>query len=253
VVAAVGPLKAYTVLNAQNVTLKSVDPSTVLTTTARTPDQVVGKMTTRDYQDGDAISTDESALTDPGIAQLLGQNPYNKGKHAFALSVQEIDTFNQGITDNDNVDVLWSRQYDVTGYVQPPSGGAPEKVERQLMSTKTLLQNVKVLKAISLKLNQGSSNSGKVVNSAGASNANQQQQAQQAVQAPYAKDAPPTMVLILAVSDQDAEVIKFARENGIVNLALRAADDTEPDRTTGITDKILVEDYKVVLPELLIK
>src|SRR5437762_12991057 len=85
VVAFKGDQKAYTILSEQNLTTKQVDPSTVLTTTARTPDQVIGKMTTRAYQDGDAVSLADDALTEPGISQALAQNPDLKGKRAFAL------------------------------------------------------------------------------------------------------------------------------------------------------------------------
>lgn len=61
------------------------------------------------------------------------------------------------------------------------------------------------------------------------------------------------MVLILSVDDQQAEVIKFARENGVLDVALRATDDNEPGTTSGITDQILVNDYKVVVPDLIVK
>jgi Flp pilus assembly protein CpaB len=57
----------------------------------------------------------------------------------------------------------------------------------------------------------------------------------------------------LSVTDQQAEVIKYARETGVVDLTLRARDDTDVERTTGITDKIMVEDYGVQIPELIVK
>src|SRR5437588_345234 len=56
VVAVKGDQKPYTILTADNVTTKQVDPSTVvLTATAKTPAEVIGKMTTRAYQDGDVV------------------------------------------------------------------------------------------------------------------------------------------------------------------------------------------------------
>ena len=250
VVSAVSDLPAYTVLTSDTLTLKQVDETTVLTTTARTVEEVTGLMTLRPYQAGDIISKADDALREPGVSRVLP-----KGLKAFGLALQEMNTFNQGITEGDTIDIIWSRQYDVTGYTQPPNGGAPEKVERQLSTTKTLLQSVQVLRVVSL-LATAQNTSGQVVNPSGGTT-DQQQQAQQraqaAVQAEYAADAPPTMLLILAVTDQQAEVIKFAREQGTIDIALRAAGDIDPERTSGITDRILVDDYKVVMPELLIK
>jgi Flp pilus assembly protein CpaB len=246
VVAAKGPLKAYTVLNTDNLQMKSVDQTTIVTTTARTFQDVQGKMTLVDYQDGDVISKGAEALRDPGLSRVVA-----KGKRAFGVSIQEINTFNQGLLENDTVDLLWSRLYDVTAYTQPPTGAAPEKVERQAWTTKTLLQNVRILKVVTLAGGRATTSTGPV--NASPQETDSAQKAQQALQAAYAADAPPTMVIILEITDQQAEVIKFARENGKIDLALRAADDTDVERTTGITDKILIEDYGVVLPELVIK
>jgi len=247
VVAAVNDMAPFTVVTSDSVTLKDVDQTTVLTTTATSPSEVIGMMTTRAYRAGDTISKAPADLQQPGLSKVLP-----KGLRAFGFAIQEVNTFNQGITDNDTVDILWTREFEVTAYTQPPTGGPPDKVTQTLATAKTLLQNIRVLRVISLKVGSAQASNGPV-NASGGGNASDEQRAQQQVQASFAADAPPTMVLILGVTDQDAEVIKFARENGKVDLALRAADDTEPERTTGITDKILVDDYRVVLPEILVR
>jgi hypothetical protein len=36
-------------------------------------------------------------------------------------------------------------------------------------------------------------------------------------------------------------------------VALRATDDSDPGTTSGITDKILVDEFKVVVPDLIVK
>jgi hypothetical protein len=116
------------------------------------------------------------------------------------------------------------------------------------------LQNIKVLRVQSLSAATNNSGTTNGVNAnAQSGNNNDPQKAQQAAQAQFAKDAPPTMVLILSVDDQQAEVIKFARENGILDVALRATDDSDPGTTLGITDKILVDEFKVVVPDLIVK
>jgi Flp pilus assembly protein CpaB len=247
VVAPKEDIKQFTILTTDNLGLVDVDQRSVPTTTLNLVNQEsVGKMVLRDYRANEPINTND--LQDPGVPQLL-----EKGKRAFALSIQEINTFNQSIIANDNIDLIWSRKFTVSAYLVPPGGGTAEKVERELWSTKTLLQNIKVLRVQSLRVaaNTGGTTNG--VNAQAQSGNNDPQKAQQAVQAAFAKDAPPTMVLVLSVDDQQAEVIKFARENGILDVALRATDDTEPGTTTGITDKTLVDDYKVVVPDLIVK
>jgi pilus assembly protein CpaB len=68
-------------------------------------------------------------------------------------------------------------------------------------------------------------------------------------------------IVILAVTPQQAEVIKFAQLDGSVSLILRSADDfvdpttntpivPVPDATTGIILKTLVDSYGVLPPEL---
>ena len=246
VIAAKADLPAFTVLDSDKVQMINVDQTTVLTTTARTLQDVNGKMTTVAYRTGETISKADEQLRDPGISRIL-----TKGQRAFGFAIQELNTFNQGVNDNDRVDVIWSREFEINDYVQPPTGAAPEKVTQHAKTTKTLLQNVRVLKAVSLQV--GKKSSGQVVNASGGNEGDAQQKAQAAVQAAYAPEAPPSMLLILEISDRQAEVLKFARENGVVSLVLRAADDNDVERTTGITDKILVEDYGVVLPELVRK
>src|SRR6478609_8981445 len=56
VVAANADLAPYTVVTSDSVTLKDVDKTTVvLSTTATSPSQVIGMMTTRAYRQGDTI------------------------------------------------------------------------------------------------------------------------------------------------------------------------------------------------------
>ncbi|MEO5965656.1 MAG: Flp pilus assembly protein CpaB [Candidatus Limnocylindrales bacterium] len=71
-------------------------------------------------------------------------------------------------------------------------------------------------------------------------------------------------IVILAVTAQQSEVIKYAQVDGSISLVLRSADDFRdpltgeplppetivPVTTTGITLKSLVDDYGVLVPEL---
>jgi pilus assembly protein CpaB len=67
-------------------------------------------------------------------------------------------------------------------------------------------------------------------------------------------------IVILAVTPQQAEVIKFAQMDGSVSLILRSPKDFRdaqgnpivppPAGTTGVTLKVLVDDYRVLIPQL---
>ena len=71
-------------------------------------------------------------------------------------------------------------------------------------------------------------------------------------------------IVLVAVTAQQAEVVKYAQVDGNISLALRSADDfRDPDTglpldptlivpatTTGITLKSLVDDYGVLVPQL---
>jgi Flp pilus assembly protein CpaB len=67
-------------------------------------------------------------------------------------------------------------------------------------------------------------------------------------------------IVILAVSAQQAEVIKFAQIDGSISLVLRSPKDFRDDQgnpiapapagTTGVTLRVLVDEYRVLIPQL---
>jgi Flp pilus assembly protein CpaB len=61
------------------------------------------------------------------------------------------------------------------------------------------------------------------------------------------------MIVILAVTAQQAEIIRFTQLDGNLSLVLRAPEDkaTAPDATSGITLAKLIADHGVLKPELL--
>jgi hypothetical protein len=92
----------------------------------------------------------------------------------------------------------------------------------------------------------------------------------QTTPAMYEAGAPYQAVFILAVNDQAAEVLKFARENGVLDLTLRASGvmkdgsgnvikdaagqdvrgDHDIEQTTGISIQELVEKYGMPVPKV---
>ena len=63
------------------------------------------------------------------------------------------------------------------------------------------------------------------------------------------------MIIIIAGTDQDAEVIKFAQnevsEVGSLTAVLRNTQDTATERTTGITIDRLVSQYGLAIPNII--
>jgi hypothetical protein len=64
------------------------------------------------------------------------------------------------------------------------------------------------------------------------------------------------VIIVFAGTDQDAELIKFAQndlnELGRLTAVLRSAEDTEAERTTGMTLDQLVQDYGVPIPDIIV-
>jgi Flp pilus assembly protein CpaB len=249
VVVTANDVKSFTIVKDTDLTIKEVEQPQVLTATTEMPELIVGKMLVRDYKaDAQVVMTD---VADAGISQVL-----KKGERAFVLPIKEIDYFGGDLVDGDVVDVLWTRTFEVTTNI-PGADGKPTQLVKPLPTTKKILDNIKVLRVTGLGAAAAAKNSSTSgVNAQGdSSSGDSSGKAAQtaAAQALYGKDAPFTAALTLAINDQQAEVIKYARETGDISLALRPKDDAEVQRTTGITDKIMNEDYGVILPEVLIK
>ncbi len=245
-------VKGFTILKAEDLTVSSLPVNQVISPTTSIPQQVVGKMLTRDYAQGTQINTTD--VSDPGVSQVL-----TKGQRGFVLPIHEVDNFGGQLVDGDVVDVLWTRQFEIITSIVGPDG-KPQQLTRSFPTTKKVLDNIKVVRVIHLALGSTKKSTNSTVDTtpqqSGSSDAAAQQQAAaQAAQGLYATTAetPFSAALILGITDQQAEVIKYARETGIVNLTLRAQGDTDVERTTGITDKIMTEDYGVVLPEIIFK
>ncbi|MDQ2806598.1 MAG: Flp pilus assembly protein CpaB [Chloroflexota bacterium] len=246
-------VKGFTILKAEDLTVTNLPVNQVISPTTEIPQQIIGKMLTRDYAQGTQVNTND--VSDPGVSQVL-----TKGQRGFVLPIHEVDNFGGQLVDGDVVDVLWTRQFEIVTSIVGPDG-KPTQLTRNFPTTKKVLDNIKVVRVIHLAAGGTKKSTNSTVDTtpqqsgSGADTAAQQAAAAQAAQALYGTTAetPFSAALILGITDQQAEVIKYARETGIVNLTLRAQGDTDVERTTGITDKIMTEDYGVVLPEIIFK
>lgn len=260
---------AYTVLDASSLATVDVDASTVSTNTTTSPNELYGKMTLVPLTKGQPVRLDQ--LTTAGFSDILAT-----GERAFSLAVPARDTFGNAVTDNDHVDVLWSAviQYKAQSV---DATGKPNFVDAYYTTTKTLLQNVHVLRVIQLSQAPPAGKNGQS-NNTSASNADANSGADATagttantapLEAMYTQDAPFQSVLILGVTDQQAEVLAYARDNGEIDLTLRSSavqkdetgaikkdaaghdirGDAEAEKTSGITLDTLIQQYGLPMPK----
>lgn len=251
-------LPAYTMLDSTNVATIDLEESTVPSGTTTSPATIYGKMTLVPLTKGQPVRADQ--LTETGFSNILA-----KGERAYSLAVPERSTFGNAVIENDRVDVLWTVaiQYD------RPKLGPDGKVTTEpatYSSTKTLLQNIHVLRVIQLaqdvpagaQRSQSTDASAQTASTGPAPSASSM----------YAAEAPFRSVLVLGLTDQQAEVLTFARENGLVDLTLRSSalqknetgevvkdeqgkdvrGDSEVEKTTGIGLDTLIKEYGVLAP-----
>lgn len=119
---------------------------------------------------------------------------------------------------------------DPAAYVYPGEPGSRFKIQGQGGKgdpvSKVILQDIKVLRVVAAPTQQQG----------------QQQQQQQAT--------PQSDMLILELTNEQAEVMKFILDNGATySFAVRGKDDHEPVQSSGITFDVLVTNYQLPTPK----
>jgi pilus assembly protein CpaB len=190
-----------------------------------------------------------------------------KGKKGMALFVDDLSVVGGLVRERDYVDVIVSQKIRLEKKASPtpqpaakpqanPEDDAPVntvEMTGEQLSVKAALQRVQVMKVIAPTPAQTAQQQ---------QQQQQQQQAQQAQQAQAASGTPvatvvPTpqgkitnlkAIIILAVNDQEAELIRYANEAGGAQLILRGRDDADNEETKGMTLDILIRDYGLPVP-----
>ncbi len=163
-----------------------------------------------------------------------------EGKRAVPLKVDQFSGVVGRIAAEDYVDIVFSSQIELAfPQAFPP---VPEELTFlspvNLLSVKTILQDVQVLEVVSV--------------TTAAAAAPGQPQPTPSGEGPLPTPVPVVTewILILAVDDQQAEVLKFAQDNGMsYQMLLRARGDHGLATTTGITTRILIDSYRLPVPE----
>ncbi len=204
--------------------------------TYQRPEELVGQIVRRAVPAGSAFtSADFNVNSNPQIAGSL-----TPGQRAIALPLSSVDAVAELLQPGDRVDVLISmRDLDGLNPIVIPNpnagqtsvdGSAPDpyiSIDSYLNNTtvKVVVQNVQVLAVM-----PRSTEPTNLVNPAG----------------PPVAD----VVVVLAVSPQQTEIVRYGQLDGNISLVLRAPGDSgaADETTTGITLRWLVDHFGVLPP-----
>jgi len=227
---------------------------------------LLNKQTVRQINFNERIT--RSDITEPGLSILIPTAQANQPRpKAVPVLVDNLSGVADQVRPGDFIDILGSFLIDRT-IIRPGFGENNQIVLReetiQGRSVKTLIQNVQVLQVLKPAVPEGTPGQG----------GNAQPPAQQPAQGPPPVDAngqpiqagqagQPTQqtgpkttgtfqtgewILTLALTDQQAEIVKFSTEAGAISLALRGRGDTAVDNTIGSTMSLLVSQFGLPLP-----
>jgi len=253
VVVALTPLALGTVIDSSTMlTTKDVDVTTVPAGAVTDSASVNGFVLRRDVLQGDVIVDSDFNVTGQVSNQDILKN-LKKGFRAMAVQVDQVTGVGTLVQPGDYVDIVLTMEgtdnkFPVTVEKAPTREGSPLTTVRNFAvvnnllnatSVKVLVQNVQVLGALlpppettSGQQPAPSSNPG----SSGVALNGQQE------------------IVILALTPQQVELTRFVQLDGNLSLVLRSTGDKDspPDSTTGVTLRILVDQYGVVVPKMVL-
>jgi Flp pilus assembly protein CpaB len=228
-----------------------VPPDAVMSTT-----DIVGKLAAVDIVQGQIIRrdmiTDKKSIVEKGINASFLIPP---GKVAVAFPIDELSSVAYALEPGDTVDMLITFNMvsvDPETQIKLPlpktteEGQMSEPVGQQIprMVTQLTLQDITVLKVG--PWGQAA------VTPAATPEAQQQQGASQQGQAGEQAAPPAPTIITLLVSQQDALVLKFAREAGAsIDFALRSKNDHEIVETEPVTLDYMIRRFNIRPPERL--
>jgi len=224
------------------------------------PSQLMNKQTLRAISFNERIR--KADVTEPGLSiQIPTALPNQPRVKAIPFQVNNLTGVADQIKPSDFVDVLASFLVSRV-YLRPGFGPNNEIVIKeepfQGQTTKTLLQNIQVLQIRKpAPPAEGTPTPGGPPQSAPPQPSNAGQAGQGGSGTTGGQGAatsdqlqPGNWLLVLAVTDQQAELLKFALEQGTgITLVLRGRGDSAVETTTGATFDLLVSQYGVPVPQ----
>lgn len=219
--------------------------------------EVANKLTLRQINATEIIRQD--MITEPGLSQQIppADTPDEPRPKAYPIQVNNLTGVADLITQGDFVDLVMTFEVQRTvirpGLTLDPTTGLQQLtfVEEPFIArtTKTLVQNAQVLQVVKPAPVEGEG----TPTPEGAAGPPETGPDGQPVAGSSAAEGgtitPGTWTLVLALTDQEAEIVEFARNTGApVTLVLRGRGDTDLETTNGATMDILMQQFGLPLP-----
>lgn len=244
VVVAKADIKIGDPVTPDKVAERDVDPGAVLQTPLHSVSQVTGQPALYAIPKDSQI-TQEALGIGPGISISRQLQP---GEKAIAFQVDPVTGLNFLIQPGDHVDIVLGSRITV---LQPTSDTVSKPANQQRFETvpgldavrtvKTVLQDKRVLYVSQTRITSQTQAAASPSPATGGGQA----QAQAPIE---------NVIIVIAGTDQDAEVIKFAQndvsEVGPLTAVLRSTTDTDKEATSGITIDRLVSQYGLAIPNI---
>ncbi len=219
------------------VEVKEVEPSAVVGKALKDPSQVGGRPALVNVPAGSQVNDETFGAGGINIAGQL-----KSGEKAIALQVDRTTGLDFLVQPGNIVDVVLATDVQVLQPAPDSTKDNPrfEPVQglEAARTVKTVLQQKRVL-YVSQSRQQVAAAAASASPSAGGN-------------AQKAQALPDTVIIVIAGTDQDAELLRFAQknqtENGVLGVTIRATDDTANETTTGVTIDLLVKNYGLPIP-----
>jgi pilus assembly protein CpaB len=226
------------------VTAAEVDQADVVGTAIGNPSVLGGQPALVNIPAQSQVSQEAIAVGGPTCVSCQ----LNPGEKAIAFQVDRVTGLDFLIQSGDMIDIVLGQQLQVLQPTQdtadlPPNQQRFETIPglENARTVKTILQNKRVLYVSATRVRSTAP--------APSTSPGTEQPAEQ----PQVIE---NVIIVFAGTDQDAELIKFAQndlsELGRLTAVLRSAEDTETERTTGMTLDQLVEDYGIPIPQIVV-
>lgn len=194
--------------------------------------EVIGRTVTTQLTKGQLVDANafSTSTVNPEIARLL-----DPGRRAMSIQVDQVSGVGTLIKPGDRVDVVVG----ITGADKFPVVTTDPQTDQVTLvpglnatSVKAIIQNLEVVGTL---LPPPPAQEGNQGNTGTAPSLNGQAQ-----------------IVILSVSAQEAEVLRFGQMDGTITLVLRSPEDKEApnEKTTGITLRRLVDGWAVIPPQI---
>jgi pilus assembly protein CpaB len=228
-----------TAVTPEMVDVIEVDPDAAVGTALHDPSQVGGRPALVAVPAKSQVNQETFGVG--GNADIASQ--LKPGEKAIAIQVDRTTGLDFLVQPGNIVDVVLAADVKV---LQPTADSTkdnprfePVQGLEDARTVKTVLQQKRVLYV--------SQSRQQVAAAAASASAQAGTQAQQPAAA-----LPDSIIIVIAGTDQDCELLRFAQKNqtesGVLGVTIRSTGDTADETTTGVTIDLLVKDYGLPIP-----